>query len=133
MKTFITSCFIFIVVCSSSAQSGKCKLIIHIPDKYNYDLKFLRYPTVVADSMTAMKELKNVLMSFRKASYILASIDSLKTYGKDSMVAYIDPVYSIKWAEIRRGNVSEMMLNKIGFRERFYQKKDFNEKEFAIL
>ncbi len=118
----------------SSQEVGAYILQVKLTDK---DSTFLAKEEIeflpVHDSPASVeKELQKLKMQLTYRSYMTASVDSL---ANDSLkyMAYINVGKSFKWAELRRGNAEENILDKIGFREQFYQKKPFYYQEVGKL
>jgi outer membrane protein assembly factor BamA len=132
MKSILTVFFILTSLTTSFSQHEKIKLLIQITDEDKKAAKLLNYQSSFRDSLSVVKELQKVIFGFQNASYILASFDSIKT-RTDTIVAYLNPSYPFKWAELRSGNVNENILNKIGYREKFYRNSNFSYKEYRKL
>ncbi|MGB1216663.1 MAG: BamA/TamA family outer membrane protein [Saprospiraceae bacterium] len=92
----------------------------------------IKFQTIHNSAASVEKELQKLKMQLTYRSYMTASVDSLVNDSLD-YVAYIDVGESFKWAELRRGNAEENILDKIGFREQFYQKKPFYYQEVGKL
>lgn len=84
------------------------------------------------DEISAKQELNKFITQLLNSGYLTANIDSIK---KDSttLKAYciIGEIYN--WAHLHRGNADEGMLSEIGFRDRFYQNKNFNPSSISKL
>lgn len=94
--------------------------------------RLLNYQKEHKDSLSAVRELQKLLLSFREASYVMAGIDTLMRHG-DTLIALFDPGETISWASLRKGNADDEILSKAGFKERFYQRRPFSYKEYFRL
>lgn len=86
-------------------------------EKLNIDLQPI-------DSLTAINELRKTILKLQSQAYLETSIDSLVL--KDSTFTahfYLGKTY--EWANLTNGNVENVFLEQIGFREKLYQNKPF--------
>src|SRR6185437_60285 len=85
------------------------------------------------DSLLAIKELNNHILQLHKLAYLAATIDTVG-YGKDSILeAYINCGSKYRWVRLSKGNVGENLLDKTGFKEKFYIDEDFSYKDIQKL
>src|SRR5688572_20524570 len=81
--------------------------------------KVFDYKTDHSDSLSAVMELKKLVLRFREQSFLLASVDTI--YKKrDTVFAHLDIGQRWKWSTLKQGNVYDYILNKSGYREKFY-------------
>ncbi len=95
-------------------------------------LKKYNYKKEHADSVGAVFTVRDLVMQLQEEAYLTASADTI--YGvADTIVAYIYVGDLVRWAHLKPGNVSEALIMKAGFRERFYRNKPLRPKEFIKL
>ena len=80
------------------------------------------YKNLFQNKLSRHRELQKYLSQLYSNGYLAASFDSL---FEDSLklTAYINPGNIYKWAIIKKGNVDEGILSKIGFREKLFSNK----------
>jgi len=88
--------------------------------------------TTLIDSLTAMNELRKTLLKLQSQAYLEASIDSL-TLQDSTFTAYFHLGKTYEWANLSNGNVENVFLEQIGFREKIYQNKPFNYLEVVKM
>lgn len=74
------------------------------------------------------KFVNDLLIDLRKQGYAAARIDSTIADSLQQTV-FISPGVSYQWAQIRKGNVDENILNETGFRERNWSNKPLRMEE----
>lgn len=92
--------------------------------------KLFFYKEEHPDSLSAIYELKDLLGKFHETSYILASVDTLYKSG-DTLHAVLAIGPSWKWIKLRKGNLSNAILTKNGYREKFYSNTRFKYSELS--
>ncbi|HSZ24622.1 MAG TPA: POTRA domain-containing protein [Cytophagaceae bacterium] len=125
---------VFILICSIFwALSAKAYYIEAIVVDEDYKEKKLpEYRKNPKDSSEAIKELKSLISTLHDQTYIAARIDTL-FFTKDSVKAFIYIGQKYKWVSLRKGNVDGYLLDRTGFRERFYRNTPFRYKEYNKL
>jgi outer membrane protein assembly factor BamA len=105
----------------SACTELKAQTIIHIVNTDVKSAEFRKfYPQKKqADSVSAIRELNQMLAKLFDNGYLAASIDSLSG-TKDSIYVLLEPGNRYKWAKLINGNVDEGILSEAGFREKFY-------------
>ncbi|HHM20617.1 MAG TPA: hypothetical protein ENJ20_01220, partial [Bacteroidetes bacterium] len=92
----------------------------------------IAYQTRLADSLSVIYELENILQQLFLQSYFEASFDSL--HFKDSTAtAFLHIGKAYKWAGLQNGNVDKIFLEKSGFREKIYANKKLHPAEIKKL
>ncbi len=78
------------------------------------------------------KELQSVLFKIYDRGYIAASFDSI---SGDSLnqIAFLNIGAVVHWAKIEKGNVDEGILSEVGFRDKLYAGKSFNQTQVRRL
>lgn len=123
--TFI--CFVL----SVSAFSQKIELNILFNDTSLKASKLINYNSEL--ELSSLKsELKNSLNQLHQKGYLMSSIDSIIT---DSLhyTAYYKLGQTFKWSTLSNQNIDEEILSKIGFRDKLYNNKPFNQKQLSNL
>ncbi len=84
------------------------------------------------DSLESLNTLKLLITNLHKESYIAAQIDTI-LFAKDTVKAYLFVGEKFKWVSLRKGNIDGYLLDRTGFRERFYRDKPFRYSEYNKL
>jgi len=120
----------FILLTSISANAYYLNVIVVDAKESKLDLP--SYKTNPKDSVETLLTLQKLIIDLHEQAYVLANLDSL-IYTSDTIHAFIYRGEPFKWVTLKRGNVDEYILNKIGYRERFYRNKPFKIKEYHKL
>ncbi len=123
--------FSLFLVGEINAQDGFYQLQVTVVDGKDLP-KQVKYKSVLKDSISVRKELSQLMLALQQITYITASLDSIE-YDNKQVFAYIFLGEKYKWASLTRGNVDDELLGKVGFREKFYEDKPFNYREFVKL
>ncbi len=78
------------------------------------------------------QELANIRKSLAHQAYITNTIDSL-IENDSTTIAFLTVGEAYKWATLEKGNVDEIFLNRIGFKERLFSNKPFYYTELIDL
>jgi outer membrane protein assembly factor BamA len=106
-------------------------LIIDYPKEKEFK-RILSYKSTHKDSLSAIRELKKVIITFHRNSYLLAGIDTF--YCKtDTIFAKLNPGSPFRILSLKKGNADETILEKSGYREKFYQNRPFSYNDLARL
>lgn len=81
---------------------------------------------------TLKTELKDNLNQLHQDGYLMASIDSI-TADSSYYVVYYKLGKTFKWSTLSNQNIDEEILSKIGFRDKLYNNKPFNQKQLGNL
>ena len=92
-------------------------------------MKLPDYKKNPKDSAEAVHILKTIITTLHEASYIAAQADTM-LFVKDTAKAYIRVGSQFKWVRLSRGNIDGYLLDRSGFRERFYRDKPFRYREY---
>jgi translocation and assembly module TamA len=119
---------------TAKAQSAGAKYVLHIQaepaDKAV--LAKLRYKKNHSDSLRTHKEVQELLRAARAEAYLTASADTLYWQG-DTLQAYIYLGPKYRWAQLQPGNLPDNLLNRAGYKERFYTNKPFSYTDLIKL
>lgn len=126
------ACLLFVILPAHGQQEkASWQLEVVVTDQEALPRQ-VSYKTTHRDSVAVRLELRNMVLTLRQLSYIMASVDSVHATGTD-ITAYVYLGDPFKWASLTRGNVDEGMLSKVGFREKYYNNKPFTYREFLRL
>ncbi len=90
------------------------------------------YKNSFQNKLERHQELRDYLSQLYDNGYLAASFDSL-IEDSTMLFAYINPGGAYKWALLKKGNIDEGMLSRVGFREKLYDNKPVNYKQVAKL
>lgn len=124
--------FIFLLLFLSKAGAEAYHLEIFSLDESNKPKKLPDYKKNPRDSFEAVRIIKQMITTLHEESYISAHIDTI-LFAKDSAMAYIFTGEKFNWVTLRKGNIDGYLLDRSGFRERFYRNKPFRYKEYNKL
>ena len=88
--------------------------------------------TSVPDSLSALRELRDLVLALQGESYLTASADEIK-WDPDTVRARIFVGEPFRWAYLRNGNLGDGLLTRAGYRERFFRQAPFRPDEWAQL
>ena len=86
----------------------------------------------VPDSLSALREIREVVLALQGDSYLTASADEIR-WGADTVRARIFVGEPFRWAYLRNGNLGDGLLTRAGYRERFFRQAPFRPAEWAQL
>ena len=119
--------------------TGLCAQDVHTltielldPEEPNPIFKEVNYKKELPNAKLVDRELQAYLLNYYGNGYLAASFDST---AKDSIstTAYLSVGSIYKWARLSKGNASEGVLSKIGFRDKLYNNKRFNYSDVRKL
>ncbi len=129
IKYIIYACLLFGYTLSN-AQTYNLALLA--TDEEQKILDKLEIEKTITDSSLVKNLLSSIILQLHGQSYLEASIDKIEQ--KDSTIyaqLHIGDTY--EWAQLKNGNVEEVFLDAIGFREKLYSKKPFRYNEVQKL
>jgi translocation and assembly module TamA len=130
-RFFITITYLLLLILTCKGQNQHTLEIIPIDNPKAFQ-KFVIYKDKFQDSLLVIAQLYKVINNLHKEAYISASIDSLCWVGKRAS-AYIFIGERHEWSILHKGNVSELVLERTGFREKFYKKELFLYTDYVKL
>ncbi len=86
----------------------------------------------VPDSLSALREIRDLVLALQGDSYLTASADEIR-WGPDTVRARIFVGEPFRWAYLRNGNLGDGLLTRAGYRERLYRQAPFRPAEWAQL
>jgi outer membrane protein assembly factor BamA len=79
------------------------------------------------------KQVNNVLIQLFERGYMSANIDSISENKNDTINVFIYTGKKYQWLNLENENIDEGVINKIGYRDKFYINKAFRYKDVAAL
>ncbi|MFD1467846.1 outer membrane protein assembly factor [Hymenobacter caeli] len=86
----------------------------------------------VPDSLSALREIRELVLALQGESYLTASADEIR-WGPDTVRARIFVGEPFRWAYLRNGNLGDGLLTRAGYREKLYRQAPFRPAEWAQL
>lgn len=113
------------------AQQGY-KLNVSFADDAKSLSKIITLPKEIKDSVEVYKEADKLLSQLQFKGYLLAEITALDFKGKEVSVT-IQPNQLYQWVKLSSGNLSSAVKQSVGFKERNYERVDFNVSSLTKL
>jgi outer membrane protein assembly factor BamA len=82
--------------------------------------------------LSAIKEINNLVLRFHKKSFLSAKAENIVRTGDTIQVSF-NAGEEFKWVSLSPGNVNENLLNRSGYKEKFFRNTLFNYEEFLRL
>jgi translocation and assembly module TamA len=95
-------------------------------------LKKYKFRREAPDSLNAVLAVRGLVLALHNDAYLTASADSF-FFRNDTLLVDLFIGQQFRWVQLKNGNLSEGLLQKSGFRERFYRNKPFRPQEFVKL
>ena len=122
---FILSILLLTSLFKSSAQ--QIYLFISFNDTLLKPSKLVSYNNSVA-LLVLKSELNDVFHQLNSKSYLTSTTDSI-IVDSNFYHVYIHLGKAYQWARLSNDNIDEEILSKIGFRDKVYNNKPFNQKQ----
>ncbi len=90
------------------------------------------YKKTIKDSIGVLRVVNDIITALHQQAYIVARIDTI-LFSKDSANAYIFIGKKFNWVSLSKGNIDGYLLDRSGFKERFYRNKPFRFNEYNKL
>ena len=139
MRIVRNICFIMVLVCMNLCANAQTiySLQIKSGDTSNTNnlgevIKQAGYKKSFPDTLQRTKELQSFLFKLYDFGYIAASFDSIKNDSLNQ-TAFLNLGLVYHWAKIEKGNVDEGILSEIGFRDKLFAGKLFNQNQVRNL
>jgi translocation and assembly module TamA len=124
---------------SSSAQvvtarrTGRSRVLLVETDAVGR-ARVRRYhlPSTVADSLTALRTVRDLVLALQADAYLLASADRMR-WGRDTVRAQFYVGEQFHWAYLRNGNLGDGLLTRAGYREKFFRHAPWRPADWATL
>jgi translocation and assembly module TamA len=124
---------------TSSAQVVTAKRVVHsrvlvVETDPTGRARVRRYhlPATVADSLTALRTVRDLVLALQADAYLLASADRLR-WGRDTVRAQLYVGEQFHWAYLRNGNLGDGLLTRAGYREKFFRHAPWHPADWAAL
>ncbi|MBC6991937.1 BamA/TamA family outer membrane protein [Hymenobacter sp. BT491] len=91
-----------------------------------------RYRTLLPDSLAALREVRDLVLSLQTDAYLTASADAM-SWSRDSLHVRLYVGEQFRWAHLRNGNLGDALLIRAGYREKFYANKPFLPADWTRL
>lgn len=126
LKKFIVILFLFAY---ANAFSQKIELNILFNDTAIKSSKVITYSKYI--NLSALKsEISQVINQLNSKAYLTASLDSILV-DSTKYTAYLHLGEQFKWSYLKPVNIDEEVLSKIGFRDKVFNNKPFNQRQLA--
>lgn len=126
LKKFIVILFLF---ACANAFSQKIELNILFNDTAIKSSKVITYSKYI--NLSALKsEINQVINQLNSKAYLTASLDSILV-DSTKYTAYLHLGDQFKWSYLKPVNIDEEVLSKIGFRDKVFNNKPFNQRQLA--
>jgi hypothetical protein len=126
LKKFIVILFLF---ACANAFSQKIELNILFNDTAIKSSKVIIYSKYI--NLSALKsEISQVINQLNSKAYLTASLDSILV-DSTKYTAYLHLGDQFKWSYLKPVNIDEEVLSKIGFRDKVFNNKPFNQRQLA--
>ncbi|KAA3633870.1 MAG: hypothetical protein DWQ02_12410 [Bacteroidetes bacterium] len=132
LATWLMPVLLFWSIAMTAQSPANYTLQVLAPSESADFVDKLDYKKELPDSLAVFAEVRNLVNILRAASYLEASADSL--LFRDSLAyvfLHVGPQY--EWAKLSDGNVGELWLNQVGFRQKNYRNKLFSIPETTQL
>jgi translocation and assembly module TamA len=91
-----------------------------------------RLPPTVADSLTALRTVRELVLALQADAYLLASADAMR-WGRDTVRAQVYVGEQFRWAYLRNGNLGDGLLTRAGYREKLFRRAPWHPADWAAL
>jgi outer membrane protein assembly factor BamA len=95
-------------------------------------VRHYRLPATVADSLTALRTVRELVLSLQADAYLLASADKM-SWGRDTVRVQVYVGEQFHWAYLRNGNLGDGLLTRAGYREKFFRHAAWRPADWAAL
>ncbi|RYY12236.1 MAG: hypothetical protein EOO36_17810, partial [Cytophagaceae bacterium] len=89
-------------------------------------------PATVADSLTALRTVRELVLDLQADAYLLASADKMH-WGRDTVRVQVYVGEQFRWAYLRNGNLGDGLLTRAGYREKFFRRAPWRPADWAAL
>lgn len=119
---------------SLDAQTDVFYLSLELTDRDSTFLEKndINYKRYFDSEIELKKAIQQVRLSLANLSFLASSVDSIRIEDK-KYTAQLKVGPAFKWATLKKGNVDDAILSRIGFKERLYHKKPFYYTELTKL
>jgi outer membrane protein assembly factor BamA len=86
----------------------------------------------VPDSLSALREVRELVLALQGDSYLTASADEMH-WSRDTVRVRLYVGEQFRWAYLRNGNLGDGLLTRAGYREKFFRHTPFVPADWAKL
>ena len=129
---FLISGFLLFAISNVSAQDTLILSINSIDKSQTFINENIEIDTVFTQLPILQIALNNLITELQSTAYLTASVDSISKVG-NRVEAFVFVGEKYRWAKLTNGNIDEIFLSKIGFREKLYQNKPFDYSQVVKL
>lgn len=115
----------------SKSMAQKIVLTVNFTDTVLKPSKLINYTNLI-DQTQLKTEITNILKQLHLNAYLTASTDSI-VIDTTNYQLYIHLGKTYKWTTLKNKNIDEEVLSKLGFRDKLYNNKPFNQKQLKNL
>lgn len=126
--------FLFLLFSSSFVQAQRVQkeLVIHCAEEERQLLKKYQFNKMPSDAEVARNEIAQLIIALQKEGYFTAQASELSTQA-NQLITTLKIGKQYTWAKLSAGNISPLIQDKTGFREKFFLNKPFHYQEVAQL
>jgi len=95
-------------------------------------LKRYKLRATVPDSLTALRQVRELVLALQSDAYLTASADTLR-WTRDTVRVRLYVGEPFRWAYLRNGNLGDGLLTRAGYREKFFRRTPFVPEDWARL
>jgi len=125
--TFHIFILILFTVLTVKSKAQKIELNISFNDTTLKPTKLINYSKNIELSQLK-NETSNILKQLHLNAYLTATVDSI-IIDSSYYNTYINLGKTFKWTALKNKNIDEEVLSKLGFRDKLYNNKPFNQKQ----
>ncbi|MGI4874818.1 MAG: BamA/TamA family outer membrane protein [Janthinobacterium lividum] len=92
----------------------------------------LRPPATVADSLAALRAVRELVLGLQADAYLLASADQMR-WTRDTVRVRLYVGEQFRWAYLHNGNLGDGLLTRAGYREKFFRRTPWRPAEWVAL
>lgn len=95
-------------------------------------LRRYRIKTSLPDSLSVLREVRELVLALQAQSYLTASADAIR-WRRDTVRVQLYIGEKFRWARLRNGNLGDGLLTRAGYREKLYRNQAFQPQEWSQL
>ncbi|MBF9142709.1 BamA/TamA family outer membrane protein [Hymenobacter properus] len=91
-----------------------------------------KLPATVPDSLTALREVRELVLALQADAYLTASADEMR-WRRDTVRVRLYVGEAFSWAYLRNGNLGDGLMTRAGYREKLFRQTPFRPDDWARL
>lgn len=95
-------------------------------------LRRFKVKATVPDSLSALREVRELVLALQAESYLTASADEMR-WHRDTVRVRLYVGAKFRWARLRNGNLGDALLTRAGYRERFFRNQPWVPADWTRL